>query len=658
MDPDWNAGESGYTYVDSHWPSVSYWNGGGGSDGSVHVGYLPAEWDYTYGVSHVTRGFYQFSTSALAGKKIIKAVMNTTEVWSPSCTGRAVSAYATSTVGSGTTWGAQPTWGTKFSTVTVAKGNSASCPAGTVGFDMGTAMSALSTDALWSVGLRADNESDSLGWKRFDNDATMVVTYDSYPSTPALWWIDNALYSPAKGQPGAVYYTRLSTPTFHIMSMGDPDGDAGGNLTMYVSVKNSAGTVVDSGTEGPGSPDYQTLFTWQGTKVLPDGTYTVNSYVKDSQGAASGTQSFAFTIDTTPPKAPKITPVSPGITAVTSTSGSTSAIPGQDAVQLTLSDGGTLGVDKFIYAVTNDGQVTAQPASMACGTANGPYIAVCASSNTATITLSPIDESTTISAWSVDAAGNVNEVKQSTTATTYTLSTGGEAPLPHTLLPVNVSGGAAWTDQTVCAMGSPDVASCTDPTNQRPGKVLNLSVPGAHGDVLTGAVDTSKAFTTAAWVKPQGGTGTQSIMTQVASSGGPGSRLGILADSNGAPQFALQGWTSSTAEKHVLNNASTGVQDGAWVYVVSAYDPLNKQLRITVSNKAQVTTWVTATSGVPFLASSATQPVRFGYLSASSADQFLGSIYRPIMAQGVLTSTQINNLKVSFDDNGEQGLMK
>ena len=658
VDPDWTTNRDGYTYVDSFWPTMAYWNGGGGSDGSVHVGYLPPEWDYTYGAAHVTRGHYQFTTSALAGKKIIKAVMNTTEVWSPSCTARPVSAYATTTVGSGTTWNSQPTWGTKFSTANVAKGNSASCPAGTVGFDMGAAKSALSTDAQWSVGLKADDETDSLGWKRFSNAATLTVTYDTPPTTPTIYTIDGGLWDGDPYATGSRYVTRFSAPFYKVRS-GDPDGAVGGNITVSMKVTQAAnGALMFSGTSAPGSPTIGTFFTWQGGS-LPDGRYVLSATATDAQGYSSGTMTFIFYVDTTPPKSPTITPT--GGFPVTSTGpnqGSTSAVPGQDTVSFTLGDGGEYGVEKFIYAVTKDGQLTSHPVSMACNTRSGPFVSVCATSNKATIDVSPIDQNTVISAWAVDTAGNVNLLKESTSATTYTLSTGAQAPLPHDLQPVAVSGGAAWADQAVCNSGSPNVALCPDTADQRSGKVLQFAAAGDRGDVASGAVDTSKAFTSAAWVKPQGGTGIRSVITQVAGSGGPGARLGILPDAANKPQFGLQGWTSATADTRVLNNASGGIQDGEWAYVVSAYDPLNQQLRITVTSGGQVTTWITATAQTRFLASSAAQPVRLGYLSTSTQDQFLGSVYRPVLAQGILTAEQIKNLTSSFNDNGEQGLMR
>ncbi|MFJ3958068.1 LamG-like jellyroll fold domain-containing protein [Arthrobacter sp. NPDC090010] len=662
VDPDWTATDPGYTYVDSNWPSMSYWKGSGGSDDSVHVGFLPAEWDYVYGVSHVTRGFYQFDTGFLAGKKILKAVMNTTEVWSPSCTPAGVAAYATTTVGSGTTWGAQPTWGTKFSTVNVAKGNSASCPAGAVGFDMGTAMSALSTDAVWTVGLRAVNESDGYGWKRFAKDARLIVTYDTRPNTPALWWIEDALYSPAKGQPGAIYYTRLSTPTFGIMSMGDPDGAEGGNLTMNVAIKNSAGTVMDSGKTGPGSPKANTMFTWKGSKVLPDGRYSVNSSVTDAQGFTSGTQSFAFTVDTTPPPSPLVV-APPSVVSTGSNQGVTTATPGKDSLAFTIKDGGSYGVDSFIYAVTKIGETVTYPGNMACGTRKGPFVSICAASNAATVPVGAIDRETVIRAWAVDEAGNVNLDKASTLPTSYTLTTSGRAVVPENLLNVMGSGGATWTDVAVTTPTSVPVANnCVGTAteagpDQRLARAFDLGTPGARGLTTGAAVDASQAFSVAAWVCPKALTGVQSIITQLAGSAAPAARLAVLT-SGGVPQYALQGWASVGSAPDAVVNSNSGVTAGTWSYVAGAYDPVNRQMRIMVTSSGFTTTWITATSSPAHLASNAAQPVVLGDSGVVGTDQFTGQIFRPVLAQGVLTTDQLGFLSDSFDLHGEEGLLK
>ncbi|MFK0073564.1 LamG-like jellyroll fold domain-containing protein [Arthrobacter woluwensis] len=661
VDPDWTTNRDGYTYVDSFWPTMSYWNGGGGSDGSVHVGYLPPEWDYTYGASHVTRGHYQFTTSALAGKKIIKAVMNTTEVWSPSCTARPVTAYATSTVGAGTTWNSQPAWGTKFSTANVAKGNSSSCPGGTVGFDMAAGKNALSTDAQWSVGLKADNESDSLGWKRFSNAASLIVTYDTPPTTPTIYTIDGGLWDGDPYATGSRYVTRFSAPFYKVRS-GDPDGAVGGNITVAMKVTQAAnGALMFSGTSAPGSPTIGTLFMWQGGS-LPDGRYVLSATATDAQGYSSGTMTFIFYVDTTPPKSPTIVAPS-SVTSTGTNQGTTTAEPGKTQLDFIIKDGGDYGVDSFIYAVSKVGETVTYPGTMACGTRKGVFVSVCASGNAATVQVGAIDKETVIRAWAFDEAGNVDNDVNSTLPTTYTLTTTGRATLPENLATVTPSGGAEWTNIGVSSAASvPAGNSCTGTVSeagpdQRLARALNIGASGARAQTSGSAVDTSKAFTVAAWVCPKTTAGLQSIMTQLSGSAMPAARLAILT-SGGAPRYSLQAWPSTGTSPDAVVNTNSGITPGTWSYVVGAYDPANRQMRIMVTSGGFVTTWITATSSKDHLASSATQPVVFGDSGTVGSEQFTGQIFRPVMAQGVLMADQLGFLSDSFDLHGEEGLLK
>lgn len=653
VDPDWTAGFVGSTYVDDGYPTVSYWSGNGLTNRN-HVGFL----GYPDAPSpHHTQSYYQFNTSFLSGKPIFKAVMNVSEEHSYSCSPRPVSAWVTGGINSGTTWNSRPGQLQKVSTLNIAKGYTG-CAAGMVGFDMGAAKGWLTSSPQWTVGLFADDPDDAYAWKQFNRSASLIVTYGVPPNTPTIYTIEGGLWT---GTPGAsTYVTRYSAPYYKVRA-SDNDGALGGNITVAMKVtRASDGYQMTTGTTAPGSPAAGTMFTWSGGSTLPDGRYVLSAYAKDAQGGVSGTMTFPFTVDTTPPDAPIISP-STGITPVVAGSGTTNALPGQDTVSLNLSYSGKYGVDRFIYAVTKNGETTAPPASLACNTGSGPYRTICAVSNAATIQVSPIDDLTTVNVWSVDEAGNVNNMKASTGYAKYVLDNHKPTPVAKTpdLIAVTPSGGAAWVDQDVCTIpANPDITGC-DLVEKR--KVLDLSASTAKADTAVGAVDSSKAYTMAAWVKPQGNSGTQSIMTQMANSGGPGARLGILPNGTN-PQFALTGWSSATATSSVLANG--GIAAGRWKYVVAVNDPENKQLRITITDADSVTTWVTATAPTGSLAADATRPVQFGYQSAAPTEVFRGQVYHPVLTTGALSTKQIGDLSTRFEtarDNSpslsDEGLM-
>lgn len=646
VDPDWTAGWVGSTYVDDGYPSLSYW-GGNGFDNLNHVGKLgPPD----SGIVQHTQAYYQFNTAFLSGKPIFKAVMNVWEEHAYSCNPRKVSAWVTGGITSSTSWNTRPGNLRNVSTLNIAKGYSSTCPAGSVGFDMGTATSWLTSSPQWTVGLQADDANDAYAWKLFRRTATLIVNYGVKPNTPWLWGISGGLWSPAAGQPGSKYYTRYSAPSYTFNSEGDPDGSLGGNLTATMTVKNSAGTTVLSGTTGVGSWAAGTKFTWQGG-TLPDGNYSVVAVMKDPQGLVSNPSNpFYFTVDTTPPGAPTITP-STGISPTGADKGNTNVAPGAGKVQLKLSYAGPYGADRFIYAVSKNGETTAPPASLvsttSCNIGLGVYRSICAASSALTIDVSPIDDQTTVNVWTVDEAGNVGVRKASTSYAKYTLVNTSPTPVEKVpqLLNVTPSEGAAWVDQDVCVLPmSPSTIGC-NLVDKR--KVLDLTASTAKADTVIGAADSSQAYTMAAWVKPQGASGTQAIMTQMANSGGPGARLGIVPDGATA-QYALTGWSAATTTSSVF--ANSGVQAGAWKYVVAVNDPANQQLRITITDSDSVTTWVTATGSEKFLAADSTRPVQFGYQSGAPTQVFRGYVYHPVLIPKALSTNEIGNFGQRFED--------
>ncbi|MFI6930729.1 DNRLRE domain-containing protein [Streptomyces sp. NPDC050287] len=156
------AGE--WTMVSRYWASSPQWRFNGDSDAGV--GYCG--WDYCAPYD-VKRLFYKFPTSRFSGKSILSATFVGHETWSGSCDGRTVQLWRTKSFDSGTTWNSSAdNWLDQLDSRDVAKGGSASCPAGDVEFDAtaGVKYAALHDSSYTSFGLRAANEDDKYGWKR------------------------------------------------------------------------------------------------------------------------------------------------------------------------------------------------------------------------------------------------------------------------------------------------------------------------------------------------------------------------------------------------------------------------------------------------------------------------------------------------------------
>lgn len=210
------------------------------------------------GGNTVARSFLGFTTSAAKGVKVTSAQINLWEFWSYSCNARQWDLWSVSAASSATRWTKQPTWFQKYSSSTATKGYSSSCGAGWVSIDATSWAQAASNngDATNWVGIRAANESDTFGWKRFNSgDAvsgrpTLSITYNSYPATPGYttiprgqynWWTD--------GSGNRSLYANSARPSFSAL-VKDPDR---GQVKGRFSVLQGSTTVWDR-PSAPRSP--------------------------------------------------------------------------------------------------------------------------------------------------------------------------------------------------------------------------------------------------------------------------------------------------------------------------------------------------------------------------------------------------------------------
>lgn len=650
VDPDWSTVRASYLYVDSAYPGTSYWNGQY-TDSTVHVGYLPAAWAPDR-VPHTTRGYYQFDTTPMSGKIILAAVMNATETWSSSCTATPVDAWVTGGISPGTTWYAQPGLVAKVDSQTVAKGYSDySCPAGKVGFDLSSIKSTLQTVGQWTVSLWAGNEGDPLGWKRFNNDASIIVTYDTPPYTPGLWTINNARWT---GAPFAsTYVTRSNQPTY-TLTVGDPDGAPGGNINTWMSLFK--GNTYIGGT-GPlselGSGGYPS---WPGPQ-LADGVYQLQAQSQDSNGVNSGVMQFFFEVRTTQPDPPTITSVGPApaydpaLSPFDPTHNDQNGTVGSTNYNFNIDEPGTYPVQGFVYAVSDTAAPTSPPTNLSCGTRTLQFVVVCpADGRHGTVTVAAIDSTSILTVWSFDYAGNVNNQTASKLAVTYQYAVANKAALPSTFLDVPNTTGATWTD--IQTANGP-TGSCQDAPYTGPGtaKALEITDATKHAETAASdgsAVNTADSFSVSGWFCPVSlaappGISLQALITQMAGTNSPGAALQL--DASNKPE--LDTWLNTTTSEQVKLSRPLGT---SWYFLAAVYDKTNQQLRITKTQNGTTSTWTTATTTTNHLASTSTQPVRLG-------GGFIGRIFKPMMTQGVLTADQFANAQNTYA-NTDTGVLK
>jgi len=656
VDPDWTFSSPDWLYVDTAFPTTSYWNGQfAGAEG--HVGYLPPKWaPYPY-VSHLTRTYFQFNASAVAGKDILNAKMSTWESWSASCTPTHVGSFITDGVNQSTTWNVQPNYNTKFQTDmgAVAKGWSASCPQGSVGFDLMAGQHLLETRSTWTIMLAAGDETNELGWKKFSKDASITVTYNTTPNTPVFQELSRGKWFGTPWAPGSNMYTRDLQPRYTVQA-SDPDGYTGDNITVQMSLWRPNGSQVGDNynvlTDAGGSN-----VTWQGP-ALTDGAYTLRALTKDRWGGVSGVMAVVFIVDTTAPSATNIKPLD-GIAGKTSPA----------------TFDGVIGVTRFSFTLSST--VAANPADgYIFSTVKGPaedtipvdlincsqtrvkeYVAVCPGYGQSTdVTISPLDGTTTLTVWAFDHAGNVSQpILGAPTHFTITVPTR-EETLPTVqpeFLDLELSGSASWipeSDSTnVCDYNNSFSAAVAPLQGQY---VLNFPNTSAKAEskVMPGtsikrAVDTAESYSVSAWVCPTETTGLQPVISQLTNST---TSSGALQLDAGHAQ--LMSRVGATTQEKVTTDAV--LVPKKWTFVSAVFDRINAQLRISTYRENEVNTWVIAAAppaASSRVSSGESQPARLGL-------GFTGQIFRPVMTQGVLGATGFTKIQDNYGTT--KGLLK
>ncbi|WP_418908599.1 DNRLRE domain-containing protein [Glutamicibacter endophyticus] len=336
IDPTWSAGVSD-TWVQADVP------GSKAGDPELRVGTFN-------GGSLRSRSFLQFVSSALDGKKIVKAELRMHNYHSYSCTSAPVKVQRVTSpwVASDVRWTAQPTaTSTGEGSNNVSKGYSSSCAAGYVYYPITPIAQYWADNPTKNYGVRliAEDETNNYSWKRYrstnyilgSNDPIepqFIVTYNSYPSTPSAVSFNSG--ESVKDAAGKTW-VRSKTPTFRA-TVSDPDG---GNVKAEFDMSGTSTLTKQAGT----TVASKQVSTYKAS-LAENGTYTVKAWAHDGslRSKASGPAS-TFTVDSVAPSTPTITS-SGGI----SNNGWQSTKPSSN----TFTFSSSADTDKFSYQLNND----------------------------------------------------------------------------------------------------------------------------------------------------------------------------------------------------------------------------------------------------------------------------------------------------------------
>ncbi|MET9878620.1 LamG domain-containing protein [Actinacidiphila glaucinigra] len=311
--PDW-AGVSRY------WSDTSFWHYSGDSD--FGMGYC-GDTEYC-APKDLKRVFFQFPTSKFAGQHILEATFTAHETHSYSCTAKSVELWQTKAIKSSTDWKAQTAsgfWTNLLEKSTFAHGWGDGCPDADVEFSASAVKSIVQTaaNASWptiTFGLKAYDEDDPYGWKRWSDDAYLRVKYNLPPKQPVA--SDLSMSPGSVCQSTAVRINRR--PQITAKKLVDPNGEKiGAEFATAWDAGDGKGMVKrwwSTGAEGntPSSASFKNsgsqFSITPPTTAVPSGK-TVRWYVRAWDGAEWGKWNAdpgcVFNYDATAPDGPKVT---------------------------------------------------------------------------------------------------------------------------------------------------------------------------------------------------------------------------------------------------------------------------------------------------------------------------------------------------------------
>ncbi|SDJ02767.1 LamG-like jellyroll fold domain-containing protein [Nonomuraea jiangxiensis] len=574
IDPPMHAaGRLAFTYVSKHFKDQKYYN----TSDVAKVGYYNDPNVPSGPTSDTYRSFFRMDTAPVNGKTIHSATFRTFEVHSWSCSPRRVQLWMTSAIGAGTTWNAQPAWSRLISEVNVAKGYNTSCNDGGVDFNATSAVvqAAASRWSNLTLGLRAADESDTYGWKKFRNNPVLEITYNSTPNVPDQLSTEvGASMGVSCASGTATPYVTTLTPRLRAR-VSDPDAGKGQTVRAQFELYVTDGTMLAR---------YETPFVSSGTTVsvpvlagtLTDGA-TVSWRVRAQDGLTDGDWSpwCALIVDQDRPgSAPRVS--SPDYPE---TPEQGDPIPSGGVGRMgafTLSPGsGDDDIGGYLFALNSDAPGAATPVTAA---ADG----------TATIRVTPqLSLLNTLYVWSRDKAGNIGPFKR------YEFSVlPATPPVGHWKL--DEATGTVAADSSGNGHDATLGAGSTWTTGGRVNRAIRMNGADRAGAITAGPViRTDRNFTVAAWALLTDRSVHHTILSQdgVSRSGFylqyslPHDRWALVmtsADTNGAVTYPAA-------------TSDAPPQLGVWTHLAATFDAATGRLRLFVDGRPQAATAVQST---------------------------------------------------------------
>ncbi|WP_344307734.1 LamG-like jellyroll fold domain-containing protein [Fodinicola feengrottensis] len=535
LDPSVSAGRRAWTSVWAKFPTTSYWNS---SENVARVGHVSEQGDV-----ETNRSFFWLATDPVNGKHILSATLRVTNAYSYSCTARPVDLWLTGAITSSTTWNSQPSWMRKLGSVNAAKGYDSSCPAGELEYN---ALSAIQQQAAagWpgvTVGLRAADESDSYGWKKFTaSNTAIVIEYNTVPAAPTSM-------SVSENKPCVIGADRptigTATPTVYATMR---DADAGQNLRARFQWWTTNSVLKGEYLTSLQNP-VNTVFQAQ----VPAGMYADGGDISWRVRAEDGTDVGPFStwceyhVDATHPEH------SPTVASTQFPTGGQLGNGVGRTGTFTFGPNGEVGVVRYAYAVNS---TTMDVNRSVPATGLGMFGALAYTPTT--------HRDNFLMVWTLDAANNPSPPTQ------YFFVVDEPTPVSGQWL-LNDGSGSTAADSS--AGGGHPLSLPASGTSWAAGREAG-GVAFAGGVATTGGsvVDSAKPVTVSAWVSLSN----VSVSSAVVGLGGSRTTALSLQYAAGSHSWVLRS-TSADTDTATVTSATGGPAPvaGVWTHLVGLYDP-------------------------------------------------------------------------------------
>jgi hypothetical protein len=629
LDPVIGGPRNEWIMISSGFPAQEYhrWSGTQG------MGLCDVQDDSDCVRDQIKRLSWEFGLPAVVrGTHVLHATFTANVAAAYNCTARAVQLWLVGAISSASNWNNHSDdWLQHLNSVSVARGSGCSPGPGPVEFNATAGVATAGTNG-WStvtLGLRAGSESSmAAGWKRFRNNATLSITFNSLPGTPTNASTDGAGCASGSARP----VISTATPTLRAV-VSDPDRD--GDLRASFTWQRLDQTVTPAVWRNLGSGVHSPLATGgTGRFTIPSGlTHTgiyrwrVQAIDPWSYGGTSGTDPSGFTawcefeVDTQGPA------VAPAVS---------SPVYGTDPNRVY---GGVGRTADFTFTASGVTDVTAYR----WGWADPPTTAVTAPTLGASVTLPltpppPVTADPTAGGLLALYVVSVDRSGRTSPATVYPFTIG-SAPAPVGEWRMAEPAGATTLAD---ASGGGRPAAVTGATAGAAGRLLGgpsaVSFDGVDdGATATGVpVDTTRSFSVAAWLAPNPSGAV--VRDAVSLAGDRNSAFFIRQNPDGRwVLYAVQSEVDNPPRKSVVG--TTANRAGVWTHVVAVHDAAARQLRLYVNGALEGT----ITDPTMFRA---TQAVQFGRNKWQGANQFWwrGGIAETRIWDRVLSPSEVAGL--------------